>query len=85
MEEAHAVIIRQLPPLTLSLTALLALGCASQPVKQEAGLTAEQQAAYDQCLQDNMAAAMAWEMIEQSCREQAGMEGDPPGLRIEDE
>jgi len=77
--------VRCLIPLTLSLTALLASGCASQPVKQEAVWTAEQQTAYDQCLQDNMAAAMAWEMIEQSCREQTGAEGDPLGVRAEQE
>ncbi|GEM_PF-4712700 len=35
-------------------------------------------AAYQQCLRDNMAAAVAWEMIEDMCRKQASGAGAPP-------
>lgn len=43
----------------------------------ERGLTAEQEAAYQQCLQDNMAVAMAWEIIEQTCLEEARGDAKP--------
>lgn len=35
------------------------------------------EAAYQQCLEDNMAAAMAWEAIEQSCRERVNADDNP--------
>ncbi len=44
------------------------------------GWTAEQQAAYDQCLQDNMAVSVAWEMIEQSCRDEVDGKKGPADL-----
>jgi len=74
---AHAQVKR----LALSLTALAVLGCATDPAINENGWTAEQQDAYDQCLQDNMAVATAWEMIERSCREHVSGADDPLGER----
>lgn len=46
-------------------------------VPEKAPMVSEQEAAYQACLERNQAVAMAWEMIEQSCREEVGMEGDP--------
>ena len=41
------------------------------------------EAAYQTCLQENMAAAVAWEMIEESCRKQVAGEDDPsPEFRL---
>ncbi len=73
----------------LLLPALAAAGCVSiaETHITETGKTAwtaEQQAAYDQCLQDNMAVAIAWEMIEQSCREEVGGNADPLDLRVKE-
>ena len=50
----------------------LAAACAN--TGRDAAWSAENEAAYQQCLQDNMAAAVAWEMIEQDCRKAAGGE-----------
>ena len=35
-----------------------------------------QRTAYEQCLQDNMAVATAWEAIEQGCKDQVGGAGE---------
>lgn len=68
--------------LTALALVLLAVACARaetptaatesqlQPESLPEGLTAKQQAAYEQCLHDNMAVATAWEMIEQGCLEE---------------
>jgi hypothetical protein len=40
-------------------------GCASDGGEA----AAEREAAYQQCLKDSMAVAMAWEAIEEMCRE----------------
>ena len=52
--------------------------CASTETKDNAARSATDEAAYQQCLQDNMAASIAWEMIEQNCREQVGGEEADP-------
>ncbi|MEX0643885.1 MAG: hypothetical protein WD076_01135 [Parvularculaceae bacterium] len=57
------------------LVALLALGCATDASKDEAA----REAAYQQCLKDNMAVAMAWEAIEARCRDETGGGEDPLG------
>ena len=51
--------------------------CATQP-PLAAGWSSEKEKIYQQCLEDSMAMAVAWEMIEQSCREQAetGADGE---------
>ena len=42
------------------------------------GWSADQQAAYDRCLEENMAVATAWEIIEQQCRDRIdGGQGNP--------
>ncbi len=46
------------------------LGCATDASKTEAA----REAAYEQCLRDSMAVAMAWEAIEERCRDEAGTE-----------
>ncbi len=71
------------PPLPAALLALIASACAHAPVNGKGEWSEAQQAAYEQCLEDNMAAAVAWEMIEQSCREQVEGEADPLRLRAE--
>lgn len=63
-----------------SLLAIAAFGCAT-----DASSDAAREAAYQQCLKDNMAVAMAWEMIEASCREETGGGEDPLGAKKEDE
>ncbi|MBL4664608.1 MAG: hypothetical protein JKY23_01395 [Nitrospinaceae bacterium] len=50
--------------------------CASIDDGANAVWTSEAEAAYQQCLQDNMAVATAWEMIEQSCRERVAGSND---------
>lgn len=56
-----------------ALAAMLALvACASTSAADPA-----REAVYRQCLADNMAVAMAWEAIEQSCRERTSG-GDRP-------
>lgn len=54
---------------------LAASACATQP-PLAAGWSDEKEKIYQQCLEDSMAMAVAWEMIEQSCREQAETGGD---------
>ena len=59
--------------------AILTAGCASADQAPAEEWTTEDEAAYQQCLKDNMAASVAWEMIEQSCRDQVeGKDGPPP-------
>lgn len=56
-----------------ALAALLALAaCASSSAADQA-----REAAYQQCLEDNMAVAMAWKAIEQSCRERTSGDDHP--------
>ena len=75
--------IRTLLPAAL---ALVVWGCATpeavddpgQPgIGATAGLTSAEQAAYEQCLRDHMAAATSWDMIEQNCRESATGGAEP--------
>ncbi len=62
------------------------IGCSTSPSSGEApeigvaddGLSSAEKAVYDQCLQDNMAVAMAWEAIQQNCRKLALGELDDP-------
>lgn len=70
-------------PLTLVLCLFL-VGCtqSSQPQSSDgAGLTTqwtdEERAAYEQCLQDNMAVSVAWEVIEAQCAAAVDDESDP--------
>lgn len=62
-------------PLRLALCLGFGLaGCSGLPSEEpaaEPALTAEQQAAYEDCLQANMAVATAWELIEAQCLEEA--------------
>jgi hypothetical protein len=57
-----------------ALAAAAAQGCAGDGLKKEDA--AAREAAYQQCLQDNMAVAMAWQAIEAMCREKTGTD-DP--------
>ena len=50
------------------------------PMAEKEPAVSEQEAAYQACLERNQAVAMAWEAIEQSCREEVGLEGDPLDL-----
>lgn len=60
------------------LAAIAALAaCASRPDAAPNADTAAQEAAYQQCLRDNMAVAMAWEAIEEMCRERTSGEDHP--------
>ena len=63
----------------LSLLAAIAAlaACASRPDAKPEADTAAQEAAYQQCLQDNMAVAMAWEAVEEMCRERTSGEDHP--------
>jgi len=45
-------------------------GCASLNEAPASEWTEEDEAAYQQCLHDRMAEAVAWEMIEQACRDE---------------
>ncbi len=54
--------------LTIVSTLILA-GCQYQHPDAHDEVLDAQEAAYQQCLQENMAVATAWEAIEQSCRE----------------
>lgn len=63
-----------------AIAALAAFGCATDHSEKEA---AAREAAYQQCLRDNMAVAMAWEAIEARCRDETGAEGDPIGAKEE--
>lgn len=45
------------------------------------GRTDEEQAAYEQCLRDNMAVATAWEVIEQQCAASVSPQSDPLDMR----
>lgn len=47
----------------------------------DTGRTDEEQAAYEQCLRDNMAVATAWEVIEQQCAASVSSQGDPLDMR----
>ena len=49
------------------ISALLVGGCAQLSEADGKSWTDEEQAAYEQCLQDNMAVSIAWEIIEQQC------------------
>ncbi|MCG8441788.1 MAG: hypothetical protein MI723_08265 [Caulobacterales bacterium] len=68
--------------LALSIASACAVGaCAGEdePATAADGLTPEQAAAYERCLADSQAVAMAWEAIEQRCRDQAlGRESETP-------
>lgn len=55
----------------LSPAAALALAACATPGHDA------RQAAYQQCLEDNMAVAMAWEAIEEMCRERTSGEDTP--------
>ena len=60
--------------LMAGVAALAACACTSAPadvVETENDLTPEQQIAYEKCLKDNMAVAVAWEIIEARCLEEA--------------
>ena len=60
------------------------LGACAHPVgSQQEGtldpqLTPEQEAAYEKCLQENMAVATAWELIEEQCRKAVMSDSDDP-------
>jgi len=54
-----------------ALAAMLALAACATPAQDA------RQAAYQQCLEDNMAVAMAWEAIEEMCRERTSGEDTP--------
>lgn len=56
-----------------ALAALLILAACASTAAAEAA----REAAYRQCLEDNMAVATAWEAIEQSCRERANGDDHP--------
>lgn len=45
------------------------------------GRTDEEQAAWEQCLRDNMAVAIAWEIIEQQCAASVSPQSDPLDMR----
>ncbi len=72
--------------LTLGVAVMMLSACAwwpseeAQPMAEKEPAVSEQEAAYQACLERNQAVAIAWEMIEQSCREEVGMEGDPLAL-----
>jgi PBP1b-binding outer membrane lipoprotein LpoB len=63
----------------LALTAFALAACASTP--QPDAEAAAREAAYQQCLQENMAIAMAWEAIETMCRERTSADSDPLDLK----
>jgi len=46
----------------------------SPPLNDPLRWTDAQRTAYEQCLQDNMAVATAWEAIEQGCKDQVAAE-----------
>lgn len=56
-----------------TLAAFSLAACASRPDAD----AVQHEAAYRQCLEDNMAAAMAWEAIERMCRERTSAENHP--------
>lgn len=58
---------------------VLLSACATAPEDDAAAQARD--AAYQQCLEDSMAVAMAWEAIEEMCRERTEAEGDPLDLR----
>ncbi|MGD2132711.1 MAG: hypothetical protein PVI23_07955 [Maricaulaceae bacterium] len=58
-------------------TSLVACMTEDAPETDAEGFTSDQRAAYDQCLQDNMAVATAWELIEESCRREVLEDPDP--------
>ncbi|HXI86059.1 MAG TPA: hypothetical protein VNH64_01265 [Parvularculaceae bacterium] len=68
------------------LTSLAAVGfnllsaCASAPAPEDSAAQTRE-AAYQQCLKDSMAVAMAWEAIEAMCRKNSEADGDPLNLR----
>jgi hypothetical protein len=62
------------------LIALASLGCATDAPRDASEDAATREAAYQQCLRDNMAVAMAWEAIEARCREETGGGLDPIGV-----
>jgi hypothetical protein len=61
-----------LRPLAAIAALLILAACAST-----AAADAAREAAYRQCLEDNMAVATAWKAIEQSCRERANGDDHP--------
>ncbi len=55
---------------------------APEPVAEvgiDPAWTDQQRADYEQCLQDNMAVATAWEVIQQQCAASVSGEDDPLG------
>ena len=42
--------------------------------------TTEQITAYEQCLEDSMAQATAWEIIQQQCKDEVDADPDPLGV-----
>jgi len=61
--------------------ALALVGCAPTANGKDEELSPQEKAAYDQCLQDNMMVATAWEVIEQQCLDQVkGRDHDPLSL-----
>ena len=59
----------------MMISLLFLVGCAAVPDAPSG--TDEEQAAYEQCLQDNMAVAIAWEIIEQRCAASVSPAPDP--------
>lgn len=59
----------------MMISLLFLVGCAAVP--DAPSRTDEEQAAYEQCLQDNMAVSVAWEVIEQQCAASVSSESDP--------
>ena len=57
--------------------ALLPGGCAQLSEADGKSRTDKEQAAYEQCLQDNMAVSIAWEIIEQQCAASVSPHSDP--------
>ncbi len=55
--------------LVFAALSLAANSCASIDNDARDVWTSEDEVAYQQCLQNSMAVATAWEMIERSCRE----------------
>lgn len=55
--------------------------CATTEAPAEDAEAQAREAAYQQCLHDSMAVAMAWEAIEEMCRERTEADGDPLDLR----
>lgn len=65
--------------LLVGVAALACAGCLGDRVPPEPapGMSDAEQAAYQACLQRNMAVATAWSLIEENCAREARGEKDP--------